>query len=180
MRRTIYKLFWAWDFDKEEKWLNEMAAKGLALVAIGLCKYTFEESQPGKYNIRFELLENLPTHPESEHYIKFMEETGAEYLGSILRWVYFRKKTDHGEFNLFSDNKSRIKHLNRLLLLLGIVGLAEFVIGLVNILIYIWVGVATNFGIGLLCISLGLLIGYGYLRIHHKKGKFKKELQLFE
>ncbi len=26
MRKTIRKWFWAWDTDKEEKWLNEMAA----------------------------------------------------------------------------------------------------------------------------------------------------------
>lgn len=42
MRQTIRKLFWVWDFDKEEKWLNEMAAKGLSLVAVGFCKYEFE------------------------------------------------------------------------------------------------------------------------------------------
>lgn len=32
MRQTIHKLFWVWEFDKEEKWLNEMAARGFALV----------------------------------------------------------------------------------------------------------------------------------------------------
>ena len=41
MRQTIHKLFWAWEFDKEEKWLNEMAARGLCLVSIGFCKYEF-------------------------------------------------------------------------------------------------------------------------------------------
>jgi hypothetical protein len=34
-------LFWVWDFDKEEKWLNEMAAKGLSLVSVGFYKYEF-------------------------------------------------------------------------------------------------------------------------------------------
>ena len=38
MRHTVYKLLWAWEYDKEEKWLNEMAAKGMALVSVGLCK----------------------------------------------------------------------------------------------------------------------------------------------
>ncbi|MBQ2899558.1 MAG: DUF2812 domain-containing protein, partial [Oscillospiraceae bacterium] len=32
MKKVIKKMFWAWDFEKEEKWLNEMSAKGLALV----------------------------------------------------------------------------------------------------------------------------------------------------
>ena len=24
-RKTLYKWLWAWDFEKEERWLNEMA-----------------------------------------------------------------------------------------------------------------------------------------------------------
>ena len=86
MRRTIRKLFWVWDFDQEEKWLNEMAAKGLRLVAVGFCRYVFEEGRPGEYHIRLELLENWPTSPEGARYIRFVEETGAEYIGSVMRW----------------------------------------------------------------------------------------------
>ncbi len=37
MRRIIHKMFLVWDFDKEEKWLNEMAAKGLVLTSVGFC-----------------------------------------------------------------------------------------------------------------------------------------------
>ena len=29
MKHTAYKLFWAWEFEKEEKWLNEMSAFSL-------------------------------------------------------------------------------------------------------------------------------------------------------
>ena len=32
MRKKVYKWFWAWEFDKEEKWLNEMAADVEALL----------------------------------------------------------------------------------------------------------------------------------------------------
>ncbi len=173
-------MVWAWDFDKEEKWLNEMAAKGLALIATGFTKYIFEESLPGEYNIRLELLDNFPTHPESERYITFIEETGAEYLGSITRWAYFRKRTDSGEFYLLSDNSSRIKHLNRLLLLLGILALAQLSIGFSNVLIFFNSRMTPNLMVGTFCLCIGLLLGYGYLRISRKKGKLKKELLLYE
>ena len=33
MRQVIRKWFWAWEFDKEEAWLNDMAAQGKALVS---------------------------------------------------------------------------------------------------------------------------------------------------
>lgn len=181
MRRAVFRLFCSWDFDKEEKWLNKMAAKGLALVAVGFPKYIFEESQPGEYKIRLELLDHLPSHPESTQYIRFLEETGAEYLCSVLRWAYFRKKTGNdGEFTLFSDNNSRIKHLNRLLLLLGVVGLAALAQGVINIVQYLLTGIALNLGIGIFFSSMGLLIGYGFLRISQKKGRMKRELQVFE
>ncbi|MBQ3859711.1 MAG: DUF2812 domain-containing protein, partial [Clostridia bacterium] len=51
MRTTVRKWFWGWDFDKEEAWLNEMAAKGLALVSVGLGRYEFEETEPGEYRV---------------------------------------------------------------------------------------------------------------------------------
>lgn len=30
-RKTIHRVFWEWDFEKEERWLNEMAMNGWAL-----------------------------------------------------------------------------------------------------------------------------------------------------
>ena len=76
MRQTIHKCFFVWDFDKEEQWLNEMAAKGLALVSVGFCKYEFEDCVPGEYRVCLQLLDKLPRHPEMQKYIEFMEETG--------------------------------------------------------------------------------------------------------
>ena len=54
MKRIIYRWYWAWDFDKEEKWLNGMAAKGLCLVSVSFCRYVFEDCEPGEYNIRLQ------------------------------------------------------------------------------------------------------------------------------
>ena len=33
-RKTVRKWFWVWDFDKEERWLNEMAMSGWLLVQV--------------------------------------------------------------------------------------------------------------------------------------------------
>ncbi len=134
MRKTIYKWFWAWDFEKEEKWLNEMSAKGLHLVSVGFCTYVFEEGLPGEYTVRLQFLEKWPTSYESTQYIKFIEDTGAEYVGSLMRWVYFRKKTDGGSFDIFSDIDSRVKPLNSLLLMFGMLTFAELCILLPNVM----------------------------------------------
>ena len=66
MRRVIKKLFWIWDFDKEEQWLNAMSAKGLCLISVGFGKYEFEDCVPGEYKICLQLLEKSPKHPEMQ------------------------------------------------------------------------------------------------------------------
>ncbi len=181
MRRTVYKLFWAWNYDKEEEWLNEMANKGLALVAIGFCNYTFEDCVPGEYTVRLELLKNTPTHAESERYIKFVEETGVEYLGSIARWVYFRKKREQGEFDIYSDFDSRIAHLNRILTLLAILSFVNLSNGINNLCLYFGMNtIPSNIFLGGLCTTLGLWVGFGFIRIYLKKRKLQKDKQLFE
>ena len=110
MRITVRKLFTAWNFEKEEKWLNEMSAKGLQFISTALFSYTFEEGEPNEYRYRLELLNNLPSHSESRSYIRFMEDMGIEHIGSCIRWVYFRKRAAEGDFDIYSDINSRIKH----------------------------------------------------------------------
>lgn len=176
MKKTIYKFYWAWQFDKEEKWLNECSAKGLHLCDVGICRYTFEEGEPGAYSHKLELLENWPTHPESEAYIRFLEETGVEMVGRLLRWVYFRKKTEEGPFDLFSDLDSRIKHLNRIQFLFLPLMFLEFSAGVSNLFMHN----ASNRFIGGLALFVGCLLAYGVFVIHKKKQKLKKEKMIYE
>lgn len=175
MRYTVHKLFWAWEHEKEEKWLDAMSAKGLQLTGIGFCKYTFEEGNKGEYTYRLELLENSPTHAESIAYIRFLEETGVEYVGSIFRWAYFRKKAAEGDFEIYSDIDSKIKHHKRIITLF-----------ILLIPINLWGGIAniTNFfksrdisllGISFISWAVTLLLLTGTFTIGLKVRKLKKE-----
>lgn len=101
------------DYEKEEKWLNEMAAKGLAMTAYSFCCYTFEDTNPGEYIYRIEMLPHGLNHPESVHYIHFMEENGVEHVDTYRTWIYFRKKATDGAFEIYSDIDSRINHYQR-------------------------------------------------------------------
>jgi hypothetical protein len=176
MKKTIYKLYWAWQFDKEEKWLNECSAIGLHLTDVGFLRYTFEEGLPGAYSHKLELLNNWPSHPESVAYIRFLEDTGVEMVGSILRWVYFRKKSELGKFDLFSDLDSRINHLNRILMLFIPIMLLQFFVAPMNLID----SFESSRPIGLLNIALGLLIGYGTIVILMKRNRLKKERMIYE
>lgn len=115
-----YRWFWAWNYDKEEKWLNEMSEKGLQLTEVKMIRYKFEEGKVNEYTYRIEMLDEVPNSEKSRDYIRFLEETGVEMIGKYIRWVYLRKKKSEGDFDLFSDLDSRISHLTRILYFLAV------------------------------------------------------------
>lgn len=180
MRKVIRKLFWAWEPEKEEKWLNEMAAKGLALVGVGLCRFEFETCLPGEYQVRLEMLEHLPRHPESQQYIGFLEETGAEHVGSCKRWVYFRKKRADGPFDLFSDNASRIRHLRRILALVAVLPLPLLFTAGPNLYLFFAEDSWPNLVVGLSNLAIIAVAIFGACRLQRKIKGMKKEQAVFE
>ena len=165
-RITERKWFWVWEFEKEERWLNEKAMNGWVLVDVGFCRYTFERCEPGEYTIRLEL------HPADQGYLDFMAEAGAEFVGRYFSWLFFRKKAADGDFDLFSDIDSRIDHLDRIGRMLKIIGFANLIMGCVNTFSPGRVGIAN-----LLCATL---LMYGLGRIHGKKEALERERELRE
>ena len=179
MRKVIKKLFWAWDFEKEEKWLNEMAAKGLALVDYSICRYSFEECEPGEYSFKIQLLEHRPNHPESEQYIRFIEETGAEQVASYLNWVYFRKKTADGPFEIFSDIDSKLKHyilIKNLLVPFGILNICSGISNIINC----WFNVKELIWLPFVNIAVAVLLFAGISGIKKKIKELKSEQAIHE
>lgn len=180
MRKVIHKVFLAWQAEKEEAWLNEMAAKGLALVAVGFCRYEFEDCTPGEYQYRIELLKYAPAHPESQQYIKFIEDTGAEQIGSYMRWVYFRKKTSDGPFDLFSDLSSRISHLNRIISLLFALSIFNLGAAIYNLIIAFTFPSLINGIAGAINLAVEIPLMIGLLKLTAKRDKLKKDQKIFE
>ena len=179
MRSTVHKLFFIWDFDKEEKWLNEMAAKGLCLIGVGFCRYEFEDCLPGEYHLCMQLLEKSVKDPESQKYIEFLESTGAEHIGTFTRWVYFRKRAELGSFELFSDYDSRLKYMKGIVGFIALIAGLNLFIGVQNLLLVVFLH---NYGnlIGILNLALGILGTWGAIRLVKKRKRLKREGQLFE
>jgi hypothetical protein len=183
MDHVIRKIYY--DYEKEENWLNEMSAKGMALTNYSWCKYVFTETPSNEYIYRLELLENLPTHSKSIEYIKFLEETGVECIATYMRWLYLRKKSSEGAFDIYSDIESKIKHYNRINVIWNTVMCLEFIASLFNIVI----GISTfvigyklgTFRIGNFNILLSLptfLFGLLFLSLGWQNRKKIKKLKL--
>ena len=165
-RKTVHKWFWVWDFEKEERWFNVMAQTGWLLDGVGFCTYHFVPCTPGEYTVRLEM------HPYDKEYIRFMQETGAEYVGRVFQWIYFRKKTQDGPFDLFSDLDSRIAHLDKIGRMLALLGLANLLIGITNN-----VNASSLGWINLVCATL---LTYALGRIHGKKETLEEKRRLME
>ncbi len=165
-RKTITKWYWVWEYDKEERWLNEMAMQGWALCGVGFASYTFEACEPCEYTIRLEMRKH------DQAYLDIMAETGAEYIGRVAAWIYFRKRAEDGDFDLFSDLDSRIEHLGRIAKTLWIIGLTNLLIGVANT-----VNIGAFGVINLLCATV---LMYALGRIEGKKDALVLERELHE
>jgi len=178
--KTIWKIYPVWAYEKEEKWLNEMSAIGLQCCGVGLFTYHFKEGEPSEYVYRLEMLDKHPSHIKSLQYIRFLEDTGVEHIGSIFKWVYFRKKATDEPFNLYSDINSQITHLNRILLLLGILGIVNFINALNMLNSWLRLGASQVRIISIFSFSVSFLLVYGFIRIYIKKCELKREKALRE
>ena len=163
--KIVIKWFWVWDYEKEELWLNAMAQEGWALQRVGFCTYYFEKTEPGEYIVRLECRKR------DEGYVSFLSDMGAEYIGRVAMWVYFRRKSELGEFELNSDLDSRIDQLTKIGRVLLAVGALNLGIGLSNLRF-------TSLGaINLLCAGFA---AYAFGRIQGKKDELMRERQLHE
>ena len=179
MPTIIRKAFW--DHEKEENWLNEQSAKGLALTNYAWCKYTFTPCQPNEYTYRLELLDQLTTHPKSQEYLQFITDSGIEHVASYSRWVYFRRPTIDGAFDIYSDTASKIQHYRRIQGLWITLALAELAIGLSNICLSISAPHnLVNLIMGIFCIGIGLPILGLSLRLQKKIKQLRKDSTLTE
>ncbi len=109
--------FWAWDDDKEEAWLREMAQKGWHFKSVTLPGYYhFEQGEPRNDFYRLDFFINPKAKAD---YVQLFWDAGWEYLGEMGSWQYFRKTAHENEtLEIFSDNESKSKKYQRILLFL--------------------------------------------------------------
>ena len=180
-RRVIWKLFWAWDWELEENWLNRMAKKGWLLDRVGFCRYEFIKGEPGSYQYRLQALDRWNSNPQSQDYIAFVESTGAELVDTYTFWAYFRQSSNRGPFELFSDTSSRMRHLGRIrmvilpILFLNIFNLTRMLemMSRFHDAWILWCFLP-------LCIALTTLLAYGLMRIQTQVRKMHQENNLNE
>ena len=117
---TKTKWFWAWQDEKEEAWLSEMAHQGLHLDGVPFPgRYQFKSGEPADYVYRLDY-QSLKT-KDKVSYLQLFADAGWENVGEMGGWVYFRYLVTNGEApEIYSDLESKIGKYQRVMLYLVI------------------------------------------------------------
>ena len=113
--KTTFKTYAAWDFLREAEEYNAMSEKGWQLVEGGCFhqKYEFDDSVVYRYQLDFNnKIQNMAQYDE------IFRDSGWERVNSTFNgWHIFRKAYDPSlpddEYQIYTDNQSRIEMLNR-------------------------------------------------------------------
>ena len=159
MRRVVHKLFWIWQLEKEQAWVNEMASHGYALEHAGRLTFEFDETEPGKYIYKEIFLKGWGESVENLKYFKFLEEMGIKVVCYInypgTCWVYIRAlKQDYPDgIELYSDIDSKINYNKVMAGYLIFVIVATLLSALLNISVVVnsWTMHGTLMGLNLIC-----------------------------
>jgi hypothetical protein len=178
MKHVIWKAYW--NYLKEEQWLNELSASGLAMCDYSWCRYVFQDAPKGEYLYRIELLEHRAAHPESRKYIEFLEDAGVEFVASYLNWAYFRKKAADGPFELYTDIDSKLRHFRRVFTMWAVLTLLEFFAGISNIVVGFIEMSLMNLILGLCVTALGCGFSVMAWQLRLKIRQLKKEKRIME
>jgi Protein of unknown function (DUF2812). len=108
-----YKFFI--NFDKEEKWLNDMARQGYLFTKKTLFGYVFEPHKPENAIIKLDY-RIFKRRGDFEDYCALFEDSGWEHIAGTKSsgYQYFKKANNQGSEDIFSDVDSKAGRYKRL------------------------------------------------------------------
>ena len=125
-RITRFRLYFAWDFDSEEKWINRLSEKGWQLESVGPGRYTFVSGVPREYIYRLELMKKTGRDESQKQYLRRLEAGGAVKVAEGGQWAYYRKSRRDGDFAIYKSEESKLRYLRGVARLYAFVGIAVY------------------------------------------------------
>ncbi len=176
--KTVFKAIFAWEDEKEEKWLEQMATEGWKLISVAPYVYKFERSEPEKVVFRLDYKNTLDK--DYQEYLTIFKDAGWEMFATFANWHYFKIKPENNEVpEIFNSGKVKAQKYRRLLI--GMVPLLPIYIVLLNPAFRYSEDMTGGFFFGLLSAIkivlslLMLLMVYAFIRILAKIIKLESE-----
>ena len=112
--KTVFKAIFAWEDEKEEKWLEEMAANGWRLEKVIPYFYTFRRSAPETIVYRLDYMSS--TNKNYQEYLNLFKDAGWELLASYAGWHYFRIKPQNDQTpEIYNSDRAKAQKYRRVL-----------------------------------------------------------------
>lgn len=112
--KTIIKAIFAWEDEKEENWLEQMALDGWKLISVEPYVYRFQRSQPEK--VVFRLDYKLTGDQDYQEYLGLFKDSGWELFTTFANWHYFKINPENIEVpEIYNSGKAKAQKYRRLL-----------------------------------------------------------------
>lgn len=114
-RVRSYKVYAAWEYEKEEKALDKASKEGLQLIKGGCFHSEFKRDNSVRYIYQLDYNTGIK---DFERYKDVFKEQGWEYINSTFNgWHYFRKpykeNMEESEMKIYTDTESLNEMQNR-------------------------------------------------------------------
>ncbi len=112
--KTIVKAIFAWEDEKEEKWLEEMSLQGWQLEKAAPYIYTFKRCQPERMVYRLDFRSDFDK--GYQEYQTFFKDAGWELIARFSGWHYYRIAPENNDVpEIYNSNKAKAEKYRRLL-----------------------------------------------------------------
>ncbi|MCK9862737.1 DUF2812 domain-containing protein [Paenibacillus sp. ATY16] len=175
------RLTMSWDFEKEEKWINEMSRDGLHFKKASMASSFFAKDESVRYTYRldYQTGQGLGS-SKFQEYIDLYRDAGWEYVSSYgSLWHYFRREWQPGEEpRLYTDRDSLIqlyKRMQRVMAIMMLVNLIIMLANMVNLRNFLSGDRFWTIGLPVTVLYLLLfgVLGYGCWRMQKKVNALK-------
>ncbi|MEE4195611.1 MAG: DUF2812 domain-containing protein [Anaerolineae bacterium] len=176
LTKRCVRYFGAWQAEKEERWLNEMAQQGWLLTDVTSMIYRFRRIEPKNWVYQLDFMEL--TGDDVLDYQQLFKDAGWDYVTNLTHWHYFRADGDAHVQRIHTDLQSRIAVLQRVRRMVLLAGIPSFS-SMVYFPLIIFSGrtsAATSFlvGIYLLLLLVVTLVVYSLVRLNHEIKRLKE------
>ena len=135
MKTSRIVINWFIDFDKEEKWINEMACNGWAFWHTNGVIYRFKRCQPGEFIYQIDFDEQKPKAGVGD-YAVFRSSCGDVFVHQWKQKIYWKRAASSGPFEAEENVAAKLRltskafnyHLNSFIGLTLIVAFAYLVL----------------------------------------------------
>lgn len=109
--KSKIKVNWFVDFDKEEEWLNKMAANGFSLWHTNGVIYRFKECNPGEFVFQIDFDEKDSS--SNEDYVAFRTSCGDKFVHQWKSKIYWKRAASEGPFESEDNVQAKLRMTNK-------------------------------------------------------------------